>query len=106
MVEFEALDIDGVEYLILDRSFIDGEEYLYLSNSEDENDVMFRKVDKTDNSILDVVLCDDLNILENKNSEKINYKFKYEIDEVILPLKKFIGGLPTNEATNLLFGSE
>ena len=35
MVEFEALDIDGVEYLILDRSVIDGEEYLYLSNSED-----------------------------------------------------------------------
>ena len=52
MVEFEALDIEGVEYLILDRSFIDGEEYLYLSNSEDENDVMFRKVDKTDNNFI------------------------------------------------------
>ena len=52
MVEFEALDIDGIEYLILDRSFIDGEEYLYLSNSEDENDVMFRKVDKTDNNFI------------------------------------------------------
>ena len=52
MVEFEALDIDGEEYLILDRSFIDGEEYLYLSNSEDENDVMFRKVDKTDNNFI------------------------------------------------------
>ena len=52
MVEFEALDIDGVEYLILDRSFIDGEEYLYLSNSEDENDVMFRKVDKADNNFI------------------------------------------------------
>ena len=34
MVEFEALDIDGIEYLILDRSFIDGEEYLYLSNCQ------------------------------------------------------------------------
>ena len=52
MVEFEALDIDGVEYLILDRSIIDGEEYLYLSNSEDENDVMFRKVDKTDSNFI------------------------------------------------------
>ncbi len=52
MVEFEALDIDGIEYLILDRSFIDGEEYLYLSNSEDETDVMFRKVDKTDRNFI------------------------------------------------------
>lgn len=52
MVEFEALDIDGIEYLILDRSFIDGEEYLYLSNSEDETDVMFRKVDKTDRDFI------------------------------------------------------
>ena len=52
MVEFEAIDIDGVEYLILDRSFIDGEEYLYLSNSEDETDVMFRKVDKTDRNFI------------------------------------------------------
>lgn len=52
MVEFEALDIDGEEYLILDRSFIDGEEYLYLSNLEDETDVMFRKVDKTDRDFI------------------------------------------------------
>ena len=52
MVEFEALDIDGIEYLILDRSVIDGEEYLYLSNSEDENDVMFRKVDKNDKDFI------------------------------------------------------
>ena len=36
MVEFEALDIDGETYLILDRSIIDDEEYLYLSNAEDE----------------------------------------------------------------------
>ena len=52
MVEFEALDIDGIEYLILDRSVIDGEEYLYLSNSKDENDVMFRKVDKNDKDFI------------------------------------------------------
>ena len=52
MVEFEALDIDGEEYLILDRSVIDGEEYLYLSNSKDENDVMFRKVDKNDKDFI------------------------------------------------------
>ena len=57
MVEFEALDIDGIEYLILDRSFIDGEEYLYLSNSEDETDVMFRKVDKTDRNF--IILLDN-----------------------------------------------
>ena len=52
MVEFEALDIDGETYLILDRSIIDDEEYLYLSNAEDEEDIMFRKVDKTDNNFI------------------------------------------------------
>ena len=52
MVEFEALDIDGETYLILDRSVIDDEEYLYLSNAEDEEDIMFRKVDKTDNNFI------------------------------------------------------
>ena len=52
MVEFEALDIDGETYLILDRSVVDDEEYLYLSNAEDEEDIMFRKVDKTDNNFI------------------------------------------------------
>ena len=37
MVEFEALDIDGVEYLILDRSFIDGEEYPSLNGTGTED---------------------------------------------------------------------
>ena len=46
------------------------------------------KVDKTDNNIIDIVLCDDLNILEDKNNETINYKFKYEINNIKLPLKK------------------
>lgn len=45
-------------------------------------------IDKASDSELEVVLCDDLNILENKSSEKINYRFKYYINEINLPLKK------------------
>ncbi len=45
------------------------------------------QVDKTDNNILDVVMCNDLNILEEKGSSS-NYTFKYVIDDVVLPLKK------------------
>ena len=45
-------------------------------------------IDKASDSELEVVLCDDLNILENKSSEKINYRFKYHINEINLPLKK------------------
>ncbi len=52
MVEFEALDIDDKVYLILDRSIIDGIEYLYLSNEADEEDIMFRKVDPEDNDFI------------------------------------------------------
>ena len=36
----------------IEKLYIDGEEYLYLSNSEDETDVMFRKVDKTDRDFI------------------------------------------------------
>ena len=43
---------------------------------------------KPDNNILDIVLCEDLNILEDKGSDKIYYEFKYEIDEIKLPMKK------------------
>ena len=60
-----------------------------MNKIKNKGDVVKKiKVDKTDNSILDIVLCDDLNILEDKSSEKINYKFKYVIDEIELPLKK------------------
>ena len=45
-------------------------------------------IDKASDSELEVVLCDDLNILENKSSEKINYRFKYHINDINLPLKK------------------
>lgn len=45
-------------------------------------------IDKASDKELEVVLCDDLNILENKSSEKINYRFKYHINEINLPLKK------------------
>ena len=54
------------------------------------NDEVVKKIsiDKASDSELEVVLCDDLNILENKSSEKINYRFKYYINEINLPLKK------------------
>ena len=45
-------------------------------------------IDKASDSELEVVLCDDLNVLENKSSEKINYRFKYHINDINLPLKK------------------
>ena len=45
-------------------------------------------IDKASDKELEVVLCDDLNVLENKSSEKINYRFKYNINEINLPLKK------------------
>ena len=45
-------------------------------------------VDKASDEELEIVMCDDLNILENKSSEKVNYRFKYSINEIKLPLKK------------------
>ena len=48
MVEFEAYDIDNIEYLVLDKMELDGETYLFLSNSNDPEDIMFRKYDKND----------------------------------------------------------
>lgn len=45
-------------------------------------------IDKASDKELEIVMCDDLNILENKSSEKINYRFKYSINEIKLPLKK------------------
>ena len=45
-------------------------------------------VDKASDEELEIVMCDDLNILENKSSEKINYRFKYYINDISLPLKK------------------
>lgn len=48
MVEFEAYDIDNIEYLVLDKLELDGETYLFLSNSKDPEDIIFRKYDKND----------------------------------------------------------
>ena len=48
MVEFEAYDIDNIEYLVLNKMELDGEIYLFLSNSNDPEDIMFRKYDKND----------------------------------------------------------
>ena len=45
-------------------------------------------IDKADDKDIEIVMCDDLNVLENKGSEKINYRFKYNINEIKLPLKK------------------
>ena len=48
MVEFEAYDIDGEEYLLLDTLELDDNTYLFLANSKDPEDIMFRKYDKND----------------------------------------------------------
>ena len=45
-------------------------------------------IDKASDKELEIVMCNDLNILENKSSEKVNYRFKYSINEIKLPLKK------------------
>ena len=45
-------------------------------------------IDKADDKDIEIVMCDDLNVLENKGSEKVNYRFKYNINEIKLPLKK------------------
>ena len=45
-------------------------------------------IDKATDKDIEIVMCDDLNVLENKGSEKINYRFKYNINEIKLPLKK------------------
>lgn len=48
MLEFEGYEIDGVDYIVLEKLELDGEVYLYLSNANDEEDIMFRKFDKND----------------------------------------------------------
>ena len=48
MIELQAYEIDGIDYLVLEKLEIDGETYLYLSNSNDPEDIMFRKIDKND----------------------------------------------------------
>lgn len=48
MLEFEAYEIDGTDFMVLEKLELDGEVYLYLANAEDEEDVMFRKFDKND----------------------------------------------------------
>ena len=45
-------------------------------------------IDKATDKDIEIVMCDDLNVLENKGSEKVNYRFKYNINEIKLPLKK------------------
>lgn len=48
MLEFEGYEIDGVDYIVLEKLELDGETYLYLSNANTEEDIMFRKFDKND----------------------------------------------------------
>ena len=48
MIELQAYEIDGIDYLVLEKIVNDGETYLYLVNSNDPEDIMFRKIDKND----------------------------------------------------------
>ena len=48
MIELQAYEIDGIDYLVLEKIVNDGETYLYLANSNDPEDIMCRKIDKND----------------------------------------------------------
>lgn len=48
MVEVEVYEIDNKDYILLNKTEIAGEIYLYLVNEENENDFLLRKVDKND----------------------------------------------------------
>ena len=52
IVDFKAYEIDGIDYLLLDKVVLDGTIYLYLSNKDDDTDIMFRKVDNNDTRYL------------------------------------------------------
>lgn len=52
MIDVLAYEIDDIQYLLIDELKINGTEYLYLSNIDDENDIIFRKRDKDDAEVL------------------------------------------------------
>ena len=47
MVDIDVYEIDGKEYYLIAEQKANGETYLYLSNVDDENDILFRKIDKS-----------------------------------------------------------
>ena len=77
MVDFDVYEIDNKEYYLIEKLEIQGETYLYLSNVGDENDILFRKVDKTDSNYL-LPLTDENEVklvslvLANKALEDVN----------------------------------
>lgn len=48
MVDVKIYEIDNVNYYLLYETVLNGVNYLYLSNVDDESDFIFRKRDKTD----------------------------------------------------------
>ena len=47
MVDIDVYEIDGKEYYLIAEQKANSETYLYLSNVDDENDILFRKIDKS-----------------------------------------------------------
>lgn len=47
-MEIDVYTIDNKDYLLVDRI----QEFLYLSNAEDEEDMMIRKLDQMDEELL------------------------------------------------------
>lgn len=52
MVDIDVYEIDGTDYILLEELVIGVDSYLYLSNSEDKTDVIFRKRDRNDKELL------------------------------------------------------
>ena len=44
MIELDCINLDDKEYAIIERIWVNNNEYVYLANPEDGKDVMFRKV--------------------------------------------------------------
>ncbi len=63
IIEMEAYDVDGVEYICMKKIEHNVEVYLYLSNSDDLEDIMLRKIDKEDPDYI-MPLKDEKEVLE------------------------------------------
>jgi hypothetical protein len=49
MIDMECITLGGVEYAIIERINYNNNEYVYLANTNVDDDVMFRKVTIEDN---------------------------------------------------------
>lgn len=52
MVDVDIYELDGIKYYLIDELEINNNNYLYLSNVDDEADFIFRKRDDNDEDLL------------------------------------------------------